>query len=222
MIWGIPNGLNVLSNIPFFIAGIYGIYVLLYGNKNAFIHPTEKATYWVLFCSMCFIAAGSAYYHLWPDTDTLFWDRLPMTVGFMAMVNILFTEKVDRHFGPKTLLPFIVLGITSVLWWSFTETRSDMTGDLRFYIVVQMAPVLLTPLIVVLYPNTYTHTNYMYSATGLYILAKFTELYDKQIYTLTREIISGHTLKHIIAAWGLMLLSIMLQKRKIITETKDV
>lgn len=211
---GVPNFLNVMSNMPFLFAGLYGIYILLYGNPHAFLHIAEKGTYWVLFISVCFVALGSGYYHLWPDTDTLFWDRLPMTIGFMAVMSILFSEKVDKRFGQRALIPCILIGISSVLWWSFTESHPTRIGDLRPYIIVQFAPVLLTPFIIMIYPNSYTHTTYMYISVGLYIVAKIAEVFDQQIFNFLWKIVSGHTLKHIVAAYGIFLLAVMLQKRK--------
>lgn len=213
-ILGIPNFWNVFSNILFLLAGLHGIYVLYCGNSDAFQHVTEKGTYCVLFVSVCFIAVGSAYYHLWPDTDTLFWDRLPMTIGFMTIMSILFSEKVDRRLGRKLFIPLIFIGVSSVLWWSFTESHPSKTGDLRPYIIVQFAPVLLTPFIIMIYPNSYTHTTYMYISVALYVVAKVTEVYDQQIYRILYYQLSGHTLKHIIAAYGIFILSRMLQKRR--------
>jgi hypothetical protein len=210
----IPNFLNVISNIPFLFAGLYGIYALVYGNPNAFFHIAEKGTYWILFISVCFVSVGSAYYHLWPNTETLFWDRLPMTVGFMAVMSILFSEKVDKSFGQKALIPCLLTGVSSVLWWSFTEAHPTRIGDLRPYIVVQFAPVLLTPFIIMLYPNSYTHTTYMYISVALYVFAKIMEVLDKQIYSFLWNTVSGHTLKHVVAAYGIFLLAVMLQKRK--------
>jgi len=45
-------------------------------------------------------------------------------------------------------------------------------------------------------------------------LAKLAEHFDVKIYKLTSGIISGHTLKHILAAIGLYLLILYFQKRK--------
>lgn len=212
--FNIPNFFNVLSNIPFLLSGFYGIYTLLYGNSNAFFHVSEKITYWILFVSVCFVSIGSGYYHLWPDTYTLFWDRLPMTVGFMAVMSILFSEKVDKRFGQRALIPCLLIGVGSVLWWFFTEAHPTRIGDLRPYIIVQFTPILVTPFIIMIYPNSYTHTTYMYISVALYVIAKILEVLDKQIYLFLWKTVSGHSLKHVVAAYGIFLLAIMLQKRK--------
>jgi hypothetical protein len=209
----IPNALNVISNVPFFFAGLYGIRVLTHHSHGAFEIPKHRAAYWVLFTSTCLVAAGSAYYHWWPTMETLFCDRLPMTIAFMSIVTILLTEKVNPQRGHRTLLPLIAIGMFSVAWWLFTELHPARVGDLRLYIIVQCSPVLLTPMIVCFYPDRYSHTFYMHITTGLYVAAKITEVLDRQIYEWTGELVSGHTLKHLIAAVGPVLLAKMLQLR---------
>jgi hypothetical protein len=49
-------------------------------------------------------------------------------------------------------------------------------------------------------------------ATGIYLLAKVAEMLDRRIYTLTGWI-SGHTLKHLIAALAVFWVLRMLRKR---------
>lgn len=169
-----------------------------------------------MFISMGLVGIGSSYYHWNPTTTTLFWDRLPMTVSFMSIVSIIFTEKVNPKIGPYLLWPLIIMGVFSVTHWLYTELHPDMTGDMRLYIVVQIAPICLTPLIVSLYPNYFSHVGYMYTTTGLYIAAKFAELFDNQIYVLTGNIMSGHTLKHLLAGIGPFLLARMIVNRKIL------
>jgi hypothetical protein len=108
--FGIPNGLNVLSNVPFLIAGLYGIHVMLNAQPHTFANTKHPISYWFLFVSTCLIAVGSAYYHLWPTNETLFFDRLPMTIAFMSIIAILVTEKIHSRWGPRLLVPLVMLG----------------------------------------------------------------------------------------------------------------
>ena len=39
----------------------------------------------IYFSGVALVALGSAYYHEDPENETLFWDRLPMTIAFMAL-----------------------------------------------------------------------------------------------------------------------------------------
>ncbi|MBT8229972.1 MAG: ceramidase, partial [Bacteroidia bacterium] len=78
-ILGIPNFWNVISNLPFLIIGIAGV---LY-----FLDQPNRLPYLIFFSGIALCFFGSCYYHWHPTTETLVWDRLPMTVGFMALVS---------------------------------------------------------------------------------------------------------------------------------------
>lgn len=123
----------MLSNIPFLIAGLYGIHVMLNAQPHTFANTKHPISYWFLFVSTCLIAVGSAYYHLWPTNETLFFDRLPMTIAFMSIIAILVTEKIDSRWGPRLLVPLVMIGVFSVSWWLFTELHPTREGDMRLY-----------------------------------------------------------------------------------------
>ena len=203
------------SNLAFLVSALMGIYVLMFRDA-VFRKPDERPAYWVLFLSLVFTSVGSAYYHLTPNTTTLFWDRLPMTVLFMSIMSILVSEKIEEKLGKALLLPLCVIGVASVSWWSFTELHPDFNADLRFYILVQLAPVLLTPLVVFMYPARYSHAHYMYICALLYILSKAAELFDHGVWNLSGKTLSGHSLKHFLAAFGVAYLPIMIVKRTIL------
>ena len=93
--FGVGNFLDVASNIAFALVGIVGLVVTL-GQRGNFESGIERWPYAIFFVGVLFTAAGSAYYHLAPDNETLFWDRLPMTVAFMALVGI--TQPTQTHF----------------------------------------------------------------------------------------------------------------------------
>src|SRR5262249_41078618 len=68
----------------------------------------------ILFLGFLLTGFGSAYYHLDPDDSTLFWDRLPMAVSFMAILAIGIEERVDAKAGTILLLPLIGLCLFSL------------------------------------------------------------------------------------------------------------
>ena len=60
---------------------------------------------------------GSSYYHWNPSDDTLFWDRLPMAIGFGAMLGIIPAERIDvRTWGERLWLPLLIAGPGSLLY----------------------------------------------------------------------------------------------------------
>jgi hypothetical protein len=66
---------------------------------------------------------------------------------------------------------------------------------------------------VVLFAGTYTHRHYLLYGVVFYVLAKVAEYYDGGVYTLTQQLISGHSLKHLLAGVGAGFLYLMLTRR---------
>jgi hypothetical protein len=75
-LFGIPNFWNVVSNLPFVVVGAVGL-----------LRFHRDATTTVLFIGIFLTGFGSSYYHLDPNDSTLFWDRLPMTICFAAILS---------------------------------------------------------------------------------------------------------------------------------------
>ncbi|MBH0210122.1 MAG: alkaline phytoceramidase, partial [Nitrospira sp.] len=118
--FGIPNCLNVLSNLPFAFVGLLGlvtVFRLKTGKAPLFGDPWERWPYAVLFAGIGLTTVGSAYYHLSPDNTRLVWDRLPMTFGFMGLLTAILTERVGLRTGRLLLGPLLLLGVGSVVYW---------------------------------------------------------------------------------------------------------
>ena len=77
----IDNFANVTSNIGLFVFGFYGAFSIF--RNKIFDTNLDLIPYFLFFLSVIFVSLGSTYYHLDPTTETLFWDRLPMSVSFM-------------------------------------------------------------------------------------------------------------------------------------------
>jgi hypothetical protein len=180
-LWGIPNFWNVISNLPFIAVGAAGLWQF---HRN----PGTM----VLFLGIALTGFGSSYYHWDPNDRTLFWDRLPMALSFMAILSITIEERVDAKAGSWLLWPLVAIGFISLWFW-------HRTGDLRLYVWVQFFPCIALPVLLTRFPPLYTGTFYWIAAGALYALAKLFEFYDRAIYSLG-AIISGHTLKHLAAA----------------------
>lgn len=201
-LWGIPNFLNVTTNLPFLLVGAWGLVYCLR-------HPQHEAPWsWsVAFFGTAAVCFGSAYYHWQPNSGTLVWDRLPMTFAFMALSVALLREHVKMKSEGIWLGIALVAGIASVIYWIYTD-------DLRPYIWVQAAPFFVIASAVALFEGKYTHRHFLVYGLVLYALAKLAELFDAQIYSLTQELLSGHSLKHLLAAAAVYLLYLMLKRRR--------
>jgi len=209
---GIPNFWNVISNIPFLIVGVIGLYSIL--NTKEIVFITEmKIAYTLFFVGVSLVAFGSGYYHLWPDNGTLVWDRLPMTIAFMALFSIIVGEFISTKLAKFTLWPLVAFGAFSVLYWHITESNGE--GDLRFYVLVQFLPVLIIPIILFFFRSKFTHTIGYWYLLLAYVLAKVLEHYDEYIHNILFSL-SGHSLKHVVAAMGILFLIKAYNKRELI------
>ena len=152
------------------------------------------------------IAPGSAWYHLAPDDTTLVWDRLAMTVAFMALLAGFVGDRIDARWGAMIALPlFLALGVASIAWWS-------MSDDLRFYGWVKFFPVLGIPLICALFAGRVTDFRYALQAFFFFALATVLEALDKEVFAATAGQVSGHTLKHLAAAVAVYRFVVMLRR----------
>ena len=201
-LFGIPNFWNVASNLAFVAVGAVGLW-------QFHRHPTTV----VLFSGILLTGLGSAYYHLSPNDVSLFWDRLPMTLCFAAIVAAAVEERVDARAGAILLWPLLAIGIFSLVLWRWN-------GDLRLYAWVQFFSFLALLLILLLFPPKYTGTSYWVLAAALYAFAKVLEFYDGPIFSVG-SLLSGHSLKHLAAAAASLAILRLFQTRRPIGASRD-
>ena len=199
---GIQNFGNVASNLAFLLVGVIGV---IWCQRH--LKAGAWLSWMVFFAGVALVFAGSGYYHAAPNDDTLVWDRLPMTLAFMGLFAALMSEHLGAQFERPVLIPALLIGIASVLWWRHTD-------DLRVYIWVQLAPLLAIPFILGMFPGRYTHRGYLLHGLVFYAFAKAAEYYDRETFGLTSQFISGHSVKHLLAAMAPLFLWLMLRQRR--------
>jgi hypothetical protein len=171
-LWGVPNFWNVVSNLPFLLVALWGWRAV--GSRAAFVEKWERTAYGILLMAVALVAVGSSYYHAWPDDATLFWDRLPMAVAFMALLATTIGERISPHAGRLLLFPSLAAGVVSVLYWRVAD-------DLRLYALVQFYAVAALPLILILFPPRYSGTAGIVAMIALYGLALAFDRFDRQV-----------------------------------------
>jgi hypothetical protein len=183
----LANAANVLSNLLFLVAGLLGL-------RSAARHDALPArpAWLVAFAGITLVSVGSAWYHHAPADDSLLWDRLPMTVGFMGLLTAVIAVPFGERAARRLLVPAVIAGVGSVVVWR-------LTGDLRPYVWVQFTPLLVIGAIVVLGPLPPPHRRALLSALVLYVIAKGCELSDARLFAATAGVVSGHTMKHVAA-----------------------
>ena len=176
---GIPNTMDVISNIAILIPAIY----LLQVRK-------KKSTMSnLLILHLVLLSVASSYYHWNPSDDTILWDILMIATTSMFVVIMM----SDTDYG------FLLYGLSilSILYWK-------SSGDLRLYILILIGVLLY---IVIKYCKNSGLRNYLVIFVIANILLRLAEHNDHLIYEFTGNRISGHTLKHIFA--GLVIGSVI-------------
>jgi hypothetical protein len=190
---GVPNFWNVVSNVPFLIVAILGLRALR--SRTAFLENWERVVYGVLLAATLLVGIGSAYYHLRPDDQRLFWDRLPMSVLFPTLVVITIGERIGSSVGKRLFAPLLAVGVVSVLVWRWS-------GDLRLYAIVQFGSMVAVPFLLLKFPPRYSSSNAVWGTVALYGLAKIAELLDSPLGKFAAT--GGHPWKHLAAAAAML------------------
>jgi hypothetical protein len=214
-IFGIPNFLDVISNVPFLLVGLWGLVWLLgRSSRSAFHDQRERIPYMIFFMGVALTGIGSFWYHLDPSNSRLLWDLLPMTLSFMSIVVAMYMERIDPTIGLISLGPLLLLGTASVAYWYVTESHGH--GDYKFYLFVQFFSPILLASIVGLFPPRYTGMRYLVVAFCFFVAAKLFEMFDRLVFSSSRDTVSGHSLKHVTAAVSCYWILKMLQVRRTI------
>jgi len=193
---GIAHAGDVLSNLPFAVIAIWGL-LRLWPMRH---HPALYAGrygYALFLFGLLLTAIGSSYYHLAPDDARLVWDRLPIALLCAGLLAAARAENLPHENGKTTAFLFAVLAIISVDWWRITGENG--IGDLRPYLLLQLLPLLLIPMWQAIY-RAPQQDRIAFGAGGIcYVIAKLAEINDHAIHAVL-GFVSGHTLKHLLAA----------------------
>lgn len=213
--FGLLNCLDTASNVLFVLVGVAGLHFINGSSeRRVFIEQGEALPYTLFFFAVILVGFASGFYHLAPDNGRLLWDRGAIALAFMAWLAAILCERVSLAAGLRLLPLLIAAGLGSVAWWGISEAHG--LGDLRFYGLMQLAPSLLIPLLLWLYPPRYSGDRDILVVIGLYGLALLCDLSDRPIFSLTGGLISGHTAKHLVAVSATYWVMRHLQRRKIL------
>jgi hypothetical protein len=216
-IWSIPNFFNVLSNLPFLVGGAAGLLVIWNAGGN-FHDRREQLPYLVFFMGALLTSFGSACYHLAPDNPRLVWDRLPMTLGFAGLVSAALAERVSARVGLRSLWPLLAIGAGSVIYWYGSERAGQ--GNIIPYAAFQGWSITVIVLLIALFPaRRYDHGYLLVWAAAWYGLAKVFETADLAVYRLSDGLLSGHTIKHLLASAAVFAIVRQLKMRRALPAT---
>ncbi len=215
VLFGVPHAGDVLSNLAFILTSLLGLGATRgkTQNRRAFADEAEHHPLQIFFIGLLLSGLGSAWYHLQPDNPRLLLDRLPMVLTTAGFASAVLGERLSPRIGNQALWPLLLLGLASVLWWGWSEHLGR--GDLRFYALFQFG--LIPPVIALLAmrPPRYSHGACYGIALLLYAAAKLAEHFDQALFDAL-GILSGHNLKHLLAAGVGLCLWWMLRWRRLL------
>lgn len=194
--FGIPRFWNVVSNLPLLFVGVWGLYVVARADGPTFAEPVEKWPYGFCFAAVAAAGIGSTWFHLAPDADRLMWDRLPIALGFVALLAGVIADRASVRAGLQALAPLLVAGAGSVLYWRWSMVHG--AENIVPYAVVQYG-ALAAIVTLAARRSRYTRGADLFVVAAAYAAAKAFEVLDLPIYELG-GLVSGHTLKHLLAA----------------------
>jgi hypothetical protein len=200
-LWGIPNAMDVLSNLPFILFGAWGLHSL--HRARALPTPTRVSAT-VFFMGLLLTCASSSFYHWAPDAWGLAVDRAGMAFAFAGVLGLAVAERVGLRLAHGVWASVLVAGMLSI-------GLNYAAGAIAPWAVVQfggMAVVLWAATQPALRGALGIHWGVL---IAIYVLAKLLELGDAWIFHSTWDAVSGHSLKHIAA--GLAALPVILALR---------
>lgn len=186
---GLPNAMDVLTNAPLALAGLWGLLAL---RGRTLPGATQQAAQ-VFFAGLVATGFGSAGYHWAPDATGLVWDRLGMAVTFAGALALAVAERVGQAPSRQALRVLLPLAVLSAI-------LPASNGNVLPWAVVQFGGMALIVWLALRKPVAAAIGIRLGALIGLYALAKALELGDTAVFHATAGSISGHSLKHLVAA----------------------
>lgn len=183
--FGVPNFWNVATNLGFLVFGIVGF------RRRARVPAEYRGLGAVFSLAVAGTAFGSSYFHYAPSPATLFWDQLPMSVGFASFVGMVVADRANPRAGRALGYALALLGPLSVANIYFGS------GATEYYLALQFGSLLFAILVLAVVRGGTMRTAFILVGLVAYIFAKVFEQQDAAIYA--RLGFSGHSLKHLAA-----------------------
>lgn len=184
---GIPNAMDVLTNLPFALVGL-GI---LMARRRGLGSPVERTMLGMVGVGLLLTAAGSAAYHLRPADPGLLLDRAGMAVAFAGLLGLAGCRLGAGE--ARLLAAGTALGAVAAL------AAWRLGGNLAPWSVLQAGGVAALGVMASLRAPQALPVRWL-QVVALYALAKGLELGDHAVWQLSHGWVGGHALKHLAAA----------------------
>lgn len=191
--WGeLPHAADVLSNLPFLLAAIAGA-VLLWRSK---LRSTDVVAYRLLalfFAGLAATSVGSFYYHWMPTDASLVWDRAGMSIAFAGLLGFAVQTRWGDQPGRTVAWAVLLAAPLSIAVWA-------ATANVLPWALLQGAGMLLCAGLAFVPARNTAVPIAMGQVIAFYAASKVMELCDERFFSLSHHLLSGHSLKHLLAA----------------------
>ncbi|MDO5624972.1 MAG: hypothetical protein Q4G71_09810 [Pseudomonadota bacterium] len=190
-LWHMPNALDVLTNLPF---AMLGVFMLL--RLHSLREQLSKAEWQLAVLTALGLVATalcSGVYHLRPDAAGLLLDRAGMGLAFAGVLGLAVATRISDRAGRAAALAIALLAPLAAVWdWQ--------TANMTPWVVLQGGGLLLLAALALRPLRPGAAAVALWPVLALYGLAKGLELADGPVLAATQGLISGHSAKHLVAA----------------------
>lgn len=192
-LWGIPHAIDVLSNLPFALAGLLGLTALARAAHRRAVQGGTLACAALFFGGLLLTTGGSALYHWQPTDATLLADRAGMLVAFAGMLGLAVNSRLGARAASVMVATVLAGGALALHTWA-------ASGQLLPWAVLQGGGMLVLLGLALRQPEPGRLAVSLWAVVGWYAVAKLLELGDHAVFGWTDGWVAGHSLKHVLAA----------------------
>ena len=189
---GLPFAMDVLSNLPFAGFGLAGLLCLRRLSATQ-LGAAQRSLATLFFGGLVLTAVCSAWYHWQPDDAGLAVDRIGMAVAFAGLLGLAVAGRMSVRAGVLTAVAVLLLGPFSVGVWA-------VSGNVLPWGVLQFGSLALLLVLAWLKPLPGALAVRWGVVILIYAVAKVLEQMDHAVFALAGQVVSGHSLKHVVAA----------------------
>jgi hypothetical protein len=172
---GIPNAGDVLSNAMFLVVALWST------------HPARLG--------VAAIALGSGVYHAVPSDTTLAFDWLPIVLTLAIVNAVVIGDRAGARAGRHASILGPAFAIAAVAWW--VASGGTHGGNMAPYVAVQAVGIALPAVLVATTPGS-IRLRFLLVGLIAFAIARLCASYDRAL--LDAIGVSGHSLKHVVAA----------------------
>jgi len=148
----------------------------------------------LFFAGLVLTCFASSWFHLDPQPARLIADRSGMAVAFAGLIGLVVAGRV----GERASALFGLAVLFAAPW----SIHAAATGNLLPWVIIQFGGMAIVAVLAFAKPLPGALDVQWFPVIAIYCVAKLLEAADAPIFELTGHLVSGHSLKHIAAAFA--------------------